>query len=508
MLMKTVFLLLLSLSTLYSSTNKLSPNYKEQKEAPVIPGDFADPSVIRRGNVYYATGTSSEWAPHYPLFQSADLLHWKQLGYVFPKTPAWAAASFWAPELFYRNGTYYVYYVARKKSDGISCIGVATAKDLTKGFTDHGILLEFGKEAIDPFVIEDSGQLYITWKAYGLDKRPIEILGSKLSNDGLKVESEPFMLLRDEAKQGLEGQCLVKRGSYYYLLYSAGNCCGRGCSYYVSVARSATLQGPYTPLSSNPILAETADWKCTGHGTIVTSKEGKDYYLFHAYSKTDDVYTGRQGLLSEVVWNKQTGWPALKPVELNTESTKSFRDDFTTASLSDGWQWDFRHTQPNVNLKQGSLLLSGQTTPDNHTGTALTLRPLAGNYAITTEVVNRNAALKGLVLYGDASQSVGVGVKDQAVQVWEVKKDKRVVLKEESLSGTQPVQLKMNVEKGDQIRFYWREPGKEWKEVTTNGSFYNGDFLPPWDRSPRPGLLQQGTATEPAIFGFFDISYQ
>ena len=37
---------------------------------PVIRGDFADPSVIRIGNKYYAAGTSSEWAPHFPVYVS------------------------------------------------------------------------------------------------------------------------------------------------------------------------------------------------------------------------------------------------------------------------------------------------------------------------------------------------------------------------------------------------------------------------------------------------------
>lgn len=476
-------------------------------EDPVIPGDFADPSIIRRGDVYYATGTSSEWAPHFPLFQSTDLIHWKSMGYVFPKTPAWAAASFWAPELFYRKGTYYVYYVARKKSDGISCIGVATTTDLRKGFTDRGILLEYGKEAIDPFVIDDQGQLYITWKAYGLDKRPIEILGSKLTDDGLRLEGKPFTLLRDDDRQGLEGQCLVRRDGYYYLLYSAGNCCGRGCSYHVSVARSATLQGPYTRFSGNPILSETADWKCPGHGTLVTTKDGKDVYLAHAYSKSDDVYTGRQGVLSDINWNRQTGWPTLKLKTVDSNPTTGFRDDFSTATLSSSWQWDFRHTQPDVKQQKGQLQLTGQPTPDNRTGTALTLRPLSGNYTITTEVSNQNASLKGLVLYGDADQSVGLGLKNDTVQVWDVKKGNRQILAEKPLPGILPVQLSMQVEKGYQLRFSWRKPGDEWQVLKTNGAFYNGDFLPPWDRSPRPGLLQQGNATEPAFFSFFNLTY-
>ncbi|GAB3162777.1 family 43 glycosylhydrolase [Telluribacter humicola] len=477
----------------------------QRKENPVIPGDFADPSVIRVGNTYYATGTSSEWAPHFPLFQSTDLLHWQPIGYIFSKTPTWASSSFWAPELFYRNGTYLAYYVARKKSDGISCIGVATSTDPAKGFTDQGILLEYGKEAIDPFVVEEGGQLFITWKAYGLDQRPIEVVGARLSDNGLKVVGEPFMLLRDDAKVGLEGQCLVKRDGYYYLFFSPGNCCGRGCSYKVEVARATSLQGPYTRYSENPILSETEDWKCTGHGTLVTSSEGKDYYLYHAYSKGDDVYTGRQGMLGEVVWNTSTGWPNIKPLGEKVTIKEKLRDDFSETSLAGDWQWDFRHAQPEWKVERGALHFSGQPTTGNLTGTAMTIRPLTGNYEMTTEVINNNISLKGLVLYGDAGQSVGIGVTDTKIQVWEVKKDKRTVLKEEKRSENGQVQLKMKVEKGYQIRFYWSNDGKGWKEVETGPTYYNGDFLPPWDRSPRPGLMQNGTA--PAAFGYFEIRY-
>ncbi len=50
---------------------------------PVIRGDVPDPSVIRIENTYYATGTSSEWAPFYPMFTSKDLVNWKQVGHRF-----------------------------------------------------------------------------------------------------------------------------------------------------------------------------------------------------------------------------------------------------------------------------------------------------------------------------------------------------------------------------------------------------------------------------------------
>lgn len=518
------FLLLLSLQFFYVSCVEKKSIVKNEtsisairtdtqgqslhKQIPIIPGDFADPSVIRKGNVYYATGTSSEWAPHFQLFQSTDLLHWQLKGYVFSKTPAWASASFWAPELFYRKGTYFVYYVARKKRDGISCIGVATSTDPAKGFTDRGILLEFGKEAIDPFVIEDDGKLYITWKAYGLDPRPIELLGSRLSDDGLKVEGEPFTLLVDNEKKGLEGQCLVKRNGFYYLFYSVGNCCGVNCSYQVEVARSTSLKGPYTRFSGKPILSQTNDWKCMGHGTIVTSKEGKDFYMYHAYSKADNIYTGRQGSLGEVFWDAQTGWPQVKPVSTEIAGVNAFRDDFSNSQLSDVWQWDFRHSEPEIKVEKDNLYLTGQITTDNETGTAITVRPLSGSYEIKTEVTNHNSALKGLVLYGDAGQSAGIGVKDDTIQVWKVKKGKRLLLQEEKIVDYKTVQFKMKVEKGYQCRFYWSKDGTDWKGLGFDNGFYNANFLPPWDRSPRPGLMQRGNTTEPAAFSYFEIAYR
>lgn len=121
---------------------------------PVIAGDMADPTVIRVDNTYYATGTSSEWAPYYPLFRSKDLVNWRQIGHLFEQQPAWTRSSFWAPELFHRNGKTYAYYTARRKTDGTSYIGVATADKPEGPYTDHGPIVEYGTEAIDAFVLE------------------------------------------------------------------------------------------------------------------------------------------------------------------------------------------------------------------------------------------------------------------------------------------------------------------------------------------------------------------
>jgi xylan 1,4-beta-xylosidase len=41
---------------------------------PVIPGDHPDPTIVRVGNVFYASATSASWATIFPLFRSTDLV--------------------------------------------------------------------------------------------------------------------------------------------------------------------------------------------------------------------------------------------------------------------------------------------------------------------------------------------------------------------------------------------------------------------------------------------------
>src|ERR1700694_196064 len=48
---------------------------------PVIPGFYPDPSVCRVGQDYYLVTSSFEYFPGVPIFQSRDLIHWRQIGH-------------------------------------------------------------------------------------------------------------------------------------------------------------------------------------------------------------------------------------------------------------------------------------------------------------------------------------------------------------------------------------------------------------------------------------------
>lgn len=485
---------------------------------PIIAGDVADPTILRIGKTYYAAGTSSEWAPFYPLFTSTDLVNWKQAGHLFDKQPEWTLSSFWAPELFYHNGKVYAYYTARRKKDGISYIGVATASRPDKEFTDHGVVVEFGKEAIDAFVLKDEGQLYITWKAYGLDDRPIELLASKLSADGLRLEGEPFSLLRDDERRGMEGQHWFKKGDYYYIIYAVNGCCGPKSDYAVSVARSRNLRGPYEKFEGNPILHGSDEVQSCGHGTLTTAPDGRMFYLCHAYIAGDHFYEGRQPILQELVMGDDL-WPRFSTGAEATLSQavpfpgtvqqplKNFEDRFKSRKLDDSWSWNYVYSDADVRPGRGTLLLSGRPKTGCLNGTALCVRPITPNYTVETEVTNRNGSFKGLTMYGDDKNLIALGCQGEDLILKFVSRGKEYVLNKQSLPtvASSSLHLRMQVTGGRHCTFFYSTNGNDWTAVEENTSTDKPEGLTQWDRVARPGLLHSGQAEEPAAFSYFKM---
>ncbi|WP_298652515.1 family 43 glycosylhydrolase [uncultured Proteiniphilum sp.] len=481
-------------------------------ENPVIRGDMADPSIIRVGNVYYATATSSEWAPFYPVFTSTDMINWEQTGHIFDGKPEWTSHSFWAPELFYHNNTMYCYYTARRKSDNISYIGVASSEGTSLLFKDHGPIVELGTEAIDAFVFDDDGQLYLTWKAYGLDRRPIELLASRLSDDGLRLEGEPFSLLKDDEGIGLEGQYHFRQGDYYYILYSAKSCCGPSSDYDVRVARAGHFRGPYEKYEENPILSGgEGDYISCGHGTAVVTPEGRVFYLSHGYQKGDAFFLGRQPILHELEttddgWVRfTTGKQAVNRqpatfVNTGQKEVTDFEDDFSGKALKVDWTWNYPYADMDAALNNGKLILTGRPAAGNKYGTALCLRPQTTHYTYKTKISNVNESFKGLTMYGDDKNLVAIGITGDRIEVRSVREGAGSVLFQTVFDKGNPY-FKIDVERGCFLSFFYSEDGKSW--IPVNDTPLDGAFLVRWDRVARPGLIHIGEAEAPAVIDYF-----
>ena len=494
------------------------PAFARQGEGfnnPVIRGDIPDPSVVLIEDTYYMTGTSSEWAPFYPFFSSKDLVNWTQEGHVFSEKPAWTSNSFWAPELFYHDGKLYCYYTARRKSDGISYIGVAVAGKPGEEFTDYGPIITYGNEAIDAFVFEDKGQLYISWKAYGLDNRPIELLSSRLSSDGLRLEGEPFTLLVDDERIGMEGQYIFKKGGYYYIVYAAHGCCGFNSTYDVYVARSKNYEGPYEKYPGNPVLCGGGkDYISCGHGTAVQVPDGRMFYLCHAYVNGAWRFMGRQPILQEMIVEKD-GWihfasgkyasieqPAVFGKGQKQQPIPDFEDKFDGDKLRLEWTWNYPYSDIDVRINEGCLSLGGSPIDDNRYGTALCVRAQQPDYAYETQIVESNSALKGLTMYGDHQNLVILGAEGNSLVLKKVVNDKESVLYKAPLLVEKPY-LKIEVKQGQYLSFYQSRNGKKWQRLPIDA--VDAEFAARWDRVARPGLLYAGDEENSGKFSYFKL---
>ena len=483
----------------------------------VIPGELPDPSIIEVDGVYYATGSSNNWAPFYPIYTSTDLEHWTFLTYVFQEKPAGTISSYWAPELFYHNNTFYCYYTA-KRTDGTSVIGVATSKDITKGFVDKGEIIEWGDEAIDSFVYNEDGQLYITWKAYGLTQdKPIQILGSKLSSDGLHLEGEHFSMLTAEVdtweKGGIEGQCIVKHNGYLYMLYSGNACCGGGCDYQVGVARAKTMEGPWEKYSDNPILKGNDTWKCPGHGTALATKGGW-YYLYHAYNNEGFPYLGRSVLLSQFNWDAN-GWPSFTAERLEENiSTHSFSDGFSASTLAQPWRYDVESYKLKTNLKKGKLtLIDAKDNKENAIGVMLAADPQAAKFTYSASLENVNNALKGLVVYVTNDNSVGLGVKDDKLILFKIENGAYTELNNITLLKKAKVHLKFKVKDAHALKGSFSYDGEKWTEVYNkleNRKEVVGNHLAWWSWGIKAGLFvkkDERSGDKKGEFDNFNIAF-
>ena len=486
---------------------------------PAIAGDFPDPSIIRVGKDYWATATSSEWSPQFPILHSRDLVNWEVIGSVFSHRPSWAVGNFWAPEITKYNGRYYVYYVGRKRGGPLS-VAVATADKPQGPYTDHGPLVSQPMGSIDPVVFRDEkNDPYLIWKEDGNSQRkPCVLWAQRLDESGTKLLGEPKELFRnDVAWEGavIEGPFIVRRNDYFYLFYSGNGCCGMNCNYALGVARAKSLLGPWEKNPANPILAGNHDWKCPGHGSIVEDEKSRYWLLYHAYNANSFVFTGREALLDEVKFTPD-GWaeinsgagpshdapsPFGKP-DRHTEL--KFTDNFSGSKLRPGWNWPVADDEP-ATLASGKLILTA--TPAQKTnliGAAIGRSITTGDFLASVEIDRSSlkpGVIAGLAALGDRANSTGVSIVDDQIIIWNRAANKQETLLRTNIPPSRRITLSIDAYNGRQYSFGYSFDGHVIKPLSSN----SGTHLPPWDRAVRVGLTVGGMQGAQARFDNFEF---
>jgi xylan 1,4-beta-xylosidase len=487
--MKPLFSIFLFFISVYNSFSQL-----------VLPGDNPDPSVVKVGDTYWATATTSNWMPAYPIYKSRDLIHWDTQGFVFEKKPDWADYYFWAPEISYDKGKYYVYYAAHKKGGNL-CLGIASSPKPEGPYKDHGALMCQEAGSIDAFPIRDeNGKLYLIWKEdLNSINKPTPIWAMEMNEERTALMGEKKELFRNDVPWEanlVEGVSVIRHGQYYYALYAGAGCCGSACTYGIGVARAKNILGPWEKYSKNPILTSDEDWKCLGHGTPI-EKNGKYYFMFHGYNAKSTVYTGREGLLKEFVFTDED-WVEFSDEKVKTPDLipKTIKENFDGKAMN--WQWSV-FQEPKFTFNKGKLELNALSETS---GAFIAHKTFTPNYsAQITLLPLQTTAQAGLGLIGDDNNLIAVYVVGTRIELMKLKDKKLTKWGEKEWSGKGNLILKMDVMYGKLLSFSFSSDGKNFQ--TVNEKSIDGEYLPPWDRAVRIGVFSKGAPSKKAVFEKF-----
>ena len=468
----------------------------------VLPGDNPDPSVVKIGDRYWASATTSNWAPVFPILSSTDLLNWKDEGHVFMKVPEWADYYFWAPEITYDNGRVYIYYSAHKKGGNL-CVAVASADRPEGPYRDHGPLVCEEVGSIDAFPIRDeSGKLYLIWKedANSVGK-PTPIWIQEMNEERTALLGQKKEIMRNDAAWEanlVEGVSIRKHGDYYYAFYAAAGCCGAACTYGVGVARAKSPLGPWEKYGRNPVLTNTKEWTCPGHGTPV-EKDGRFYFLYHGYDKAESIFTGRQGLLIEYKVTSD-GWIEFVPEPAAARTpAPNISDEFSSGPLGPQWQWSV-FDRPEYKIKGNRLHLEASSRP---AGTFVGTKAQFSSYIFQTEVkVPRRSTKAGLSLIGDDNNLITLWYGKDSLSLTLLKDGKETTVRSMAAPKGKRLHLQAVVTENKDLRFLYSTDGRTFVPVT-EGKIDAG-YLPPWDRALRAGLSAKGR--KKAVFERFTMT--
>jgi beta-xylosidase len=254
----------------------------------VYPFDFADPSLLRVGDRYYAYSTNNA-AGDIQVITSTDLHHWALVGDALPALPRWAApGATWAPAVAFLGGRYVAYYTVREASTGSQCVSVAVGREPAGPFTDlstgplvcqrelHG--------SIDPRpFIDASGRPWLLWSSIG-GRMPALVWSQALTPDGRALSGAAHVLIKaDQAweKGVVEAPSLVDVGGTLVLFY-AGNRWSTA-EYGVGQARCTSPGGPCLKPGREPVFATHDAIVGPGSPDFVTTPSGELWMAVAGY---------------------------------------------------------------------------------------------------------------------------------------------------------------------------------------------------------------------------------
>lgn len=215
---------------------------------PVWSGYLADPFVMKHDNEYWAYGTSDQqkdgrW---FPILHSNNLADWEYVGGALLPIRNPDGTAYWAPEVVFQDGRFYMYYsAATEAADESHRLRLAMADHPAGPFRDigHSLLPNEGF-SIDahPFRDPNDGQWYLFFAKDFFDERVgTGVAAIPLAHDMMTALDAPRTVIRAssdwhiyernrtiygrkwDAWHTVEGPFVLFHHGLYYCLYSGGS---------------------------------------------------------------------------------------------------------------------------------------------------------------------------------------------------------------------------------------------------------------------------------------------
>ncbi|MBY9064918.1 family 43 glycosylhydrolase [Sphingomonas yunnanensis] len=273
----------LAAATVAADTPALAPGARN----PILPGYFADPSIVHAEGEWFVYATVDSWGGDtLALWRSRDLRDWTL------STPDWptkrAATSptsndsrVWAPSVVHAHGRYWMYVsVGSEVWVGSAPHPAGPWRDANDGRPLIPGNYRPGYHMIDAEAfVDDDGQAYLYWGS-GLDWVNGHCFAVRLKPDMVSFDGAPVDVT---PAHYFEAPFMFKRGGVYFLTYSWGNTTTD--SYQVRYAVGTSPLGPFHEPADRPILAtdRARGIVSPGHHAVFRAG-GEDFILYHRQS--------------------------------------------------------------------------------------------------------------------------------------------------------------------------------------------------------------------------------
>ncbi len=279
--------------------------------------DIGDPYVLKHGKAYYMYATSS--GSGFKVWHSANMVDWTEKGLALDKNNAannWGAGNFWAPEVKFYDGKFYMTYSAIG-NNGKMKIRIARSDNPLGPFINYSEPFFNGDNFsyIDGNLFFDNNNIFLYYVKDCSEniidnKHTSQIFVVQMDNSIKNFIGSPILILQPDQEwenpnsdwRWNEGPYVMKHNDLYYLTYSAN--VYNSIDYSVGFATATSPMGTWTKYSENPILKKDINLRVSGpgHNSITTSLDDSELFIvYHTHTYFDNPSGNRNMCIDRMV---------------------------------------------------------------------------------------------------------------------------------------------------------------------------------------------------------------